>query len=201
MSNHAFFVGDHAALDFLNTIAAPRGEVIESIAHGEAYVNWLADAGLLDAAEVQELLDRFGQSALDRVAGAARDLREWFRQIITTAAVAQMHWPTADVAAKLNPLLALGRARRQLEASGTHWVLSERREYTQARQLLIPVAHSIAELVADGDPSLIKRCANPPCTLWFYDRTKAHRRRFCSAAVCGNRTKVAAFRKRQGRLK
>ena len=54
MSDSAFFVGDHAALDFLNTIAAPRGEVLESIAHGEAYVSWLADAGLLDPSQVQQ---------------------------------------------------------------------------------------------------------------------------------------------------
>ncbi len=201
MSGSAFFVGDHAALDFLNTIAAPRGEVLESIAHGEAYVSWLADAGLLDPSQVQQLLDSFGRPALDRVAREARDLREWFRQVIATAALAHMHWPTADVIAKLNPLLAMDCAQRQLEMSGRHLALRERREYTRVRQLLMPVAHIIAELVTDGDPSLIKRCANPPCTLWFYDRTKAHRRRFCSAAICGNRTKVAAFRKRQRQSK
>ena len=201
MSDKAFFVGDHAALDFLNTIAAPRGEVIEFIPDGGAYLTWLVGAGLLDPSEVQELLDRFGRPALDRVAGEARDLREWFRQVIATAAVAHMNWPTADVVAKLNQLLAMSCSQRQLEISDRHLVLRERHEYTRARQLLVPVAQVIAELVTDGDPSLIKRCANPPCTLWFYDRTKAHRRRFCSAAVCGNRAKVAAFRERQRQSK
>jgi predicted RNA-binding Zn ribbon-like protein len=32
---------------------------------------------------------------------------------------------------------------------------------------------------------------------WFLDQTKAYKRRFCSAAVCVNRAKVAAFRERQ----
>nr|WP_254214234.1 CGNR zinc finger domain-containing protein [Burkholderia multivorans] len=32
--------------------------------------------------------------------------------------------------------------------------------------------------------------------LWFLDRTKSHRRRWCSKALCGNRQKVAAFRRR-----
>ena len=46
-------------------------------------------------------------------------------------------------------------------------------------------------------PALIKRCAGTDCSLWFVDRTKAHGRMFCSAAACGNRAKVAAFRQRQ----
>jgi predicted RNA-binding Zn ribbon-like protein len=51
--------------------------------------------------------------------------------------------------------------------------------------------------VARENASLVKQCAGPGCTLWFLDRTKAHARRFCSAAACGNRAKVAAFRERQ----
>ena len=195
MQSQAFFVGDHAALDFLNTIATPRDELIESIPDGASYVGWLADAGLLNAPAVQGLLDKFGAPALDQVAGTARDLREWFRQVIEKPA--DPHWQAADVVAKLNGLLAMDHSRRQLEMCSGHLALKEGREYTQAQQLLVPVVQAIAELVIDGNPLLIKRCANPPCTLWFYDRTKAHRRRFCSASVCGNRVKVAAFRERQ----
>ena len=44
---------------------------------------------------------------------------------------------------------------------------------------------------------LIRECEHPDCVLWFYDRTKSHRRRWCSMALCGNRHKVAEFRKRQ----
>ncbi len=195
MSYQAFFIGDHVALDFLNSIAAPRGDAIESIADGEAYVNWLATAGLLDPSDAQQLLDRFGTPALDQVASEARDLREWFRQIV--AKPADTRWQSADVTVKLNPILAIDSSHHQLKDSDRHLFLQERREFVRAQQLLVPVAQAIAELMTVGDPSLIKRCANPSCTLWFYDRTKAHRRRFCSAAVCGNRTKVAAFRERQ----
>ena len=199
MSDQAFFIGDHVALDFLNSIAAPRGDAIESIADGEAYVSWLTTAGLLDSSEAQQLLDRFGRPALDQVASEARDLREWFRQMV--AKPTDTRWQSADVAAKLNPILAIDSSCRQLSGSGGHLFLQEKREFVRAQQLLVPVAQAIAELMTVGDPLLIKRCANPPCTLWFYDRTKAHRRRFCSAAVCGNRTKVAAFRERQRQYK
>lgn len=201
MSDKAFFIGNHLALDFLNTIAAPRGESIESISDGIAFVTWLTDAGLLDPSEAQELLDRFGRPALDRAASEARELRAWFRQVITKLIGTHARRQASQKIAKLNQILAMDCSYRQLEEFDRHLVLRERREYTQVRQLLVPVAQSIAELVVDDSQSLIKRCANPNCTLWFYDLTKAHRRRFCSASVCGNRAKVAAFRERQRQLK
>lgn len=201
MPGQAILVGDHAALDFLNTIAAPRGEVIESIPNGEAYLTWLADAGLLEPSKVQKLCMQFGKAALDRVAREARELREGFRQVIAKSAGTQVRWQAGKVISKLNQILALDCSHCQLEMLDKHLTLMERHKYMRARQLLVPVAQCIAELVIDGDLSLIKCCANPPRTLWFYDRTKTHRRRFCSVAVCRNRVKVAAFRLRQQQLK
>jgi predicted RNA-binding Zn ribbon-like protein len=65
-----------------------------------------------------------------------------------------------------------------------------------ARQVLAPLAESAAELIA-GDFTLVKHCENPDCSMWFADRTKSHRRRWCSMAICGNRHKVASFRQRR----
>lgn len=197
MAESAFFIGDHTALDFLNSIAAPHGTALESLADGEAYLAWLSDAGLLEGAESKALLDKFGKQALDRVAGEARELREGFRQVIEKTRSTGARRRTEEVVGKLNQILAMDRRYRQLVWSGQLPVLQEKREFTQARQLLAPLALAIAELMTDADPALIKRCANPNCTLWFYDRTKAHTRKFCSTAVCGNRAKVAAFRARQ----
>jgi len=66
-----------------------------------------------------------------------------------------------------------------------------------ADELIVLVATQVAFLIATEQPELVKHCAGTGCTLWFLDRTKAHGRLFCSAAVCGNRAKVAAFRERQ----
>lgn len=197
MWNKAFFIGDHPALDFLNSIAAPQGEVVEFIADGFAYLTWLAQADLLDPAEIQKLPDKLGRTALDKVASEARELREWFRQVITNRSSTKTRWRATEEIAKLNPILATDCSYRQLEEVSKRLMVRETREFTRARQLLLPLVQAIAEFVADSDQALTKRCANPHCTLWFYDRSKAHRRRFCSAAVCGNRAKVAAFRKRQ----
>ena len=65
-----------------------------------------------------------------------------------------------------------------------------------AQALLGPVAEAVAQLLVEGNFDLVKQCEHPDCILWFYDRTKAHKRRWCSMALCGNRYKAAQFRKR-----
>ena len=82
--------------------------------------------------------------------------------------------------------------------------LDFRREATgfQARERLIggPVealAVDFARFACDYEPARLKRCANPDCTMVFYDRGKNNRRRWCTMSLCGNRDKVARFRSRQ----
>jgi len=59
--------------------------------------------------------------------------------------------------------------------------------------LLAAVARSGAEIIADGPAARLRLCANPHCGLFFCDKSRTHRRRWCSMAVCGNRSKVAVF--------
>ena len=63
--------------------------------------------------------------------------------------------------------------------------------------ILAPVAEAAADLLVTGDFKLVKRCEDEICELWFFDQTKSHHRRWCSTALCGNRHKVAAYRKRR----
>jgi len=60
----------------------------------------------------------------------------------------------------------------------------------------VPVAHYAANFFATADYSAIRKCENPTCILFFYDTSKNHSRRWCSMELCGNRSKVAAFRER-----
>jgi predicted RNA-binding Zn ribbon-like protein len=66
--------------------------------------------------------------------------------------------------------------------------------------LLVPIAESAAGLLTADDLTLVRKCQNPQCILYFYDTTRNHARRWCSIAVCGNRAKVATHyrRRRQG---
>jgi predicted RNA-binding Zn ribbon-like protein len=59
-------------------------------------------------------------------------------------------------------------------------------------------AREVARFLAEANPAYLRRCANTDsCALYFYDTTKNHHRQWCSVAVCGNRHKVAEFRRRQ----
>jgi predicted RNA-binding Zn ribbon-like protein len=98
---------------------------------------------------------------------------------------------------KLNELLERADDHRVLERAGNRFRVVPRRRDRSPGEILAMLAGSIASLIAEEDPALVKRCAGSGCTLRFLDRTRAHRRRFCSVATCGNREKVAAFRARQ----
>jgi predicted RNA-binding Zn ribbon-like protein len=64
------------------------------------------------------------------------------------------------------------------------------------------VAWPVAQFLAKANLAYLRQCANhTSCALYFYDTTKNHHRQWCSVAICGNRHKVAQFRKRQVQAK
>jgi predicted RNA-binding Zn ribbon-like protein len=54
----------------------------------------------------------------------------------------------------------------------------------------------VAGAMADGTWSRLKACQADPCGWAFYDHARNHSRRWCSMAVCGNRTKARSYRRR-----
>ena len=61
------------------------------------------------------------------------------------------------------------------------------------------IIRSVAELIASGNWSRIKACANAACAHVFYDTTRSRTQRWDSYEVCGNRVNVAAYRTRRTR--
>jgi predicted RNA-binding Zn ribbon-like protein len=59
-------------------------------------------------------------------------------------------------------------------------------------QLLVPVAHALS----DGTWHRVKACRASDCHWAFYDRSRNRSGVWCEMAVCGNRTKVRAYRER-----
>jgi predicted RNA-binding Zn ribbon-like protein len=190
------FVGGHSAVDFLNTAFSPEGMRREAIGDGRALLDWLVGAGLLSRAETDALLSRSGTKAMDVTAAKARKLREQMRAWLERWRVAPERAYRAEIA-MLSGVIAQGVWRHHLVSGTDGPQVVEQLEMKSADALLPLLAWQIAALVTQEQASLIKQCAGSGCTLWFLDRTKAHGRRFCSAASCGNRTKVAAFRERQ----
>lgn len=189
-------LGDHPALDFLNSTAVPSRETVELIPHGAGYLRWLLLAGLISDQEHSALQAQFSQAELDGAALAAVRLRERLRPMIEAWAAGDPGVPDEALLSALNEILAESSHRPRLTRSDQDFRLEDERTWHTPRALLAPVAEAVAHLLVRGDRSLVRNCADPTCTLWFYDRTKGHRRRWCSMALCGNRAKVRNHRTR-----
>lgn len=203
-----FFIGDDLALDFLNSIAAPWGREIEWLTNGGDLVAWLEQVHAVPADVSAHFRAQTGSRALDAAASEARELREWFRMFVRKHAGEPLGRRSLQELAPLNELLARDKAYRQIEISVTGAGRAEdgegpqalrwqaKRRWDSAKSLLLPIAEAMGDLVCQKDFTLVRKCEGPTCTLWFLDVSKAHGRRWCSMAVCGNRAKVAAHRAR-----
>lgn len=199
-----FFIGDDPALDFLNSVAAPWGTEIEWLAGGEDLVAWLEQASLLPESVSAQFNTRKETRSLDTAASQARELREWFRAFVRKHAGTPLGKAALRELAPLNHLLQGDEAYRQIaiakpdeggdDGRALRWQTDRR--WRSPKALVLPIAEAIGDLVCQKDFSFVHKCESPTCTLWFLDVSKAHARRWCSMAVCGNRAKAAAHRAR-----
>lgn len=198
------FIADALGLDFLNSVATPVDTEVEWLSNGSDLVSWLEQAGQLPADAAVSFQAMAQRGELDAVADKARELREWFRGFVRRHKGKPL---SAAVLAELEPLnrvlqqdktfgqvVAHGQERAAKASAGLAW--RTLRHWDTPGALLLPIAQALAELVCAEDFSHVKACEGAACTLVFLDRTRGHGRRWCSMAVCGNRAKQAAHRKR-----
>jgi predicted RNA-binding Zn ribbon-like protein len=96
----------------------------------------------------------------------------------------------------INEILRVTEGHDELEWHEDRWRLGFLAKEEGLEWLLAAIARSGAELIAEGAVSRLRRCSNANCQVLFCDDSRTHRRRWCSMAHCGNRSKVAAFAKR-----
>jgi predicted RNA-binding Zn ribbon-like protein len=196
----AIFVADSLGLDFLNSIATPVDTPVDWLDSGDGLVSWLAQANLVPADALNELKARAMPGELDKVADQARALREWFRGFVRK----HMGRPLTPKALRelgpLNRLLAhdetFSRVSRPRHGGGDRLELQVMRRWRSPESLLLPIGEALAKLVCQEDFASLKACEGHRCTLVFADRTRRQARRWCSMAICGNRAKQAAHRRR-----
>jgi predicted RNA-binding Zn ribbon-like protein len=183
--NQLDFAGDNLAINFINTRRRIEGQLTDTLQSDKDVKNWLKK---LEVPVAKGTLP-FSEGVLLR---RARELRE-----IALATVKDQ---------KSGKKLSLVALNRFLEKAPSHVAIATddtksirvMRVYGKetAEAFLAPVAEAVADLIANGDFNLVRHCEGHACVMWFYDRTKGHRRRWCTSAGCGNRAKVAAFRAR-----
>jgi predicted RNA-binding Zn ribbon-like protein len=214
----ALFVADALGLDFLNTLATPVDREVDWIDDGDGLLAWLQQAHLVPAEALETLRAQGMPGEFDTIAAQARSLREWFRGFVRQRKGQPLGPEDLSELAPLNRLLERdegfgrivvqnsgqdqdsgqdsGQDHRHAHGHGSGLAFRTMRRWRSPESLLLPIGEALAKFVCEEDFSNIKACEGPACTLMFADHTRGHARRWCSMAICGNRAKQAAHRRR-----
>jgi len=175
------FDAGRPCLDLVITVGERWRRSFERLRSTDDLARWLAEAGMTrtpppvsetDLADARDL-----REAIFRVARAAMDGRPAPKADIGTVNA----WASRpDLAPRFDRIG--GGVRR----SGPATVSSA----------LATLARDAADLFGGRDAGRIRECSAPDCSSVFLDTSRAGRRRWCSMATCGNRQKVAAYRRR-----
>lgn len=176
-------IADQPALDLINTVVMENGESVDHLVSDAATAAWLS---------------RMTGGPVEASVGLGARAVE-LREVVRQAVLARKRGDAVDIA-HLNALTRHMSSHMALVEQAGGGLHTERRyEGDASWRALAPLGEAALSLLAEGDFSLVRECEHEECSLWFYDRTKAHRRRWCSMAMCGNRHKVSRFRERQGK--
>lgn len=194
----AMFIADSLGLDFLNSVATPIDTPVDWIDDGDGLLDWLSQAKLVPAEELDALKARARPGELDKVADQARGLREWFRGFVLGHAGRPLTVKALQELGPLNSILERDEAFLQIvpRHGGEGLALRRTRRWQSAEALLLPIGEAMAKFVCEEDFSDVKACEGHNCTMLFADHTRRRARRWCTMAVCGNRAKQAAHRNR-----
>jgi predicted RNA-binding Zn ribbon-like protein len=188
------FVGNHLALDFLNTRLVLAGSPKELLPDVGALVRWLVASGLLTRPKGKALAKKWKDSP--EAAVLLRELLK-FRERLRAVVVRQEAGFSVSNAfiAELNSLLKQHPGVIALQREGEKLGLETAFELEKPDDVWAPIAIAVAELLSDVSPARLRKCE--ACIVHFLDTSKKGSRRWCSMNICGNRIKVAAYQRRK----
>lgn len=174
------FRGGHPALDLVATRTGRLKPVQrELLAEPDDLARWLVAAGLAEEGLTADAAD------LER----GQELREAVHAIVD-ARLAGCEDPPGEVA-RLNAIAAAPPATLQLGPDGR-----VRTEGNVAARLAA-LAREAVMLLGGDQAARIRRCEADGCAMLFVDTSRGGERRWCSMKRCGNKAKVAEFRRRR----
>jgi len=186
-------LGAHPAIDFANTLLPPPGPDVEFLQSWQDVRDWLK-AAQLSAGQNLEISKSDASQALETVRGLRHSWKTSLKEILAGHEVAP------QFIKQLNLFLAAEMFSEALSVEGKRgFRLCRSRLPLRGKDLALAIlARSIADFLITADFKYLHHCANTDsCCIIFYDTTKNHRRQWCSNSMCGNRYKVAEFRRRQ----
>jgi predicted RNA-binding Zn ribbon-like protein len=188
-------LGGRLAVDFANAPSYP-GAPFNDLSW-EEFIGFLEAAKIVSAERSDQLLSlpetdpRSAHALLTR----ATHLRDALREIFTALVRHDLISPASTK--PINDVLRITEGHDELTEVDGRWKLQFVARETGLDWLLAAVARSAAEIVLEGEAAKVRVCANPACGLFFCDKSRTHKRRWCSMAICGNRNKVASFARRR----
>lgn len=188
------FIGNHPALDFMNTKVIADGKLVDLLQTSDDVWNWLNLSGLfVDQPSDSINLWREGSTLVEEAVELRTALHAIVRQGMQGGEAAM------EEVEQVNRFLRSKVITTTLLQQGGQFVSARHIEIQQPVDLLLPVAEAAVDLLTKYDLGLVKKCENPECVLHFYDNSKNSTRRWCSQKTCGNRMKVAAYLERRKR--
>jgi predicted RNA-binding Zn ribbon-like protein len=190
------FIGNHRALDFVNTEVAAEGVPRELLTDLGSLTDWLVQAGAVDRGTARRAVDRWrGRRAGETLLAQARALRSELRRLADAAAAGRR--APRPVVDSINRLLARGAGTTRIVPGAQGFTARHGLRLEEPADLLVPIAEAAADLLCQADLARIRRCAHPACVLYFLDGTKNGTRRWCDMRTCGNRANAAAYYRRR----
>jgi predicted RNA-binding Zn ribbon-like protein len=187
-------VGGRLAIDFANIPSYP-GSPTEHLSWEELIV-FLQASQIVSAERGSSLLALSGsdpdaaQSLLSRSIRLRDALRKTFGAIVRREPIAR------ECAEPINQILRITEGHDEIVLEENAWKMEFKAREGGLDWLLAAIARSAAEIIVEGAQARLRICANPACGLFFSDKSRTHRRRWCSMAICGNRHKVSSFARR-----
>jgi predicted RNA-binding Zn ribbon-like protein len=167
----------HVSLDFLATVRDWPGRRIDRFDTADDLSRWLAEAGFADEASVSK----------EQLA-EARTLRESIYRLLQRA-LSEGRVPSPQ-ALFVNEWARRTTLAPQIGPSFTRVTVGG----NVVAAALACIARETVELLTGPDLARVRKCAG--CSLLFVDRSRPGSRRWCSMDRCGNREKMARYRKK-----
>jgi predicted RNA-binding Zn ribbon-like protein len=194
--SNPLLVGDHPALDFLNSVLKPGAQTVDFLQDGASLAAWMGGSGVLPA-EMANAVGQWPKDQQDTLAAQARTLREELRRFLMARGAPAGRALNVNDVGFINLWLSHSPLVQRLTWLDDHYHLHLQRDTTNPLGVTAALAELCAGIIANQPEDQVRKCENPACTLWFNDNKRGPRRRWCSMAICGNRMKVAAHRARR----
>ena len=187
---HWVWYGGRPSLDFVNTRrnreSGRRGSAAEYLREPADLAAWLDASGLAAGMTVA------GSAVDGETFAGALALREAIDSAVTAIVTSgRVHGHAVRC---VNEWITAEPQRPVMRLEAGVPVLSVPRAARTPRGALALIAADAADLLGTGLRERLRICPGPGCRGRFLDDSPAGRRRWCSMAVCGNRSKAAAHR-------